>query len=64
MLAYFEIKLSSLEACSLAGKFLRYTPGYQGKGAMVIDMQEKGRYPGDAMGQCAVGGVRSELLMA
>eukprot|EP00913_Durusdinium_trenchii_P013856 g13008.t1 len=39
----------------------RYTPGYQGKGAMVIDMQEKGRYPGDAMGQSAVGGVRRSI---
>jgi len=41
----------------------RYTPGYQGKGAMVIDMQEKGRYPGDAMGQAAVGGVRTGMVV-
>ncbi|CAJ1388343.1 unnamed protein product [Effrenium voratum] len=41
----------------------RYTPGYQGKGAMVIDMQEKSRYPGDAMGQAAVGGVRIGMVV-
>mmetsp|Transcript_65800 Transcript_65800/g.146130 ORF Transcript_65800/g.146130 Transcript_65800/m.146130 type:complete len:616 (+) Transcript_65800:40-1887(+) len=41
----------------------RYTPGYEGKGAMVIDMQEKSRYPGDAMGQVAVGGVRIGMVL-
>ncbi|CAE7860890.1 hypothetical protein AK812_SmicGene4585 [Symbiodinium microadriaticum] len=41
----------------------RYTPGYQGKGAMIIDMQDKSRYPGDAMGQAAVGGVRIGMVL-
>ncbi|CAE8620922.1 unnamed protein product [Polarella glacialis] len=36
----------------------RYTPGYGGKGAMVMDMMEKGRYKGDAMGQAADSGIR------
>uniref|UniRef100_A0A7S0B8X2 PDZ domain-containing protein n=1 Tax=Pyrodinium bahamense TaxID=73915 RepID=A0A7S0B8X2_9DINO len=36
----------------------RYSPGVNGKGAMVMDMQEKERYKGDAMGQAAVKGVR------
>jgi len=41
----------------------RYTPGYEGKGAMIIDMQDKSRYPGDAMGQAAVGGVRIGMVL-
>mmetsp|Transcript_56144 Transcript_56144/g.99984 ORF Transcript_56144/g.99984 Transcript_56144/m.99984 type:complete len:637 (+) Transcript_56144:67-1977(+) len=41
----------------------RYTPGYLGKGTMVIEMQEQSRYPGDAMGQCAVNGVRTGMVV-
>eukprot|EP00439_Symbiodinium_sp_Y106_P054418 s4722_g7.t1 len=36
----------------------RYTHGLDGKGAMVMDMNEKARYPGDPLGQAAVAGVK------
>mmetsp|Transcript_143667 Transcript_143667/g.358105 ORF Transcript_143667/g.358105 Transcript_143667/m.358105 type:complete len:645 (+) Transcript_143667:57-1991(+) len=41
----------------------RYSPGVGGKGAMVMEMQEKSRYPGDAMGQAAVSGVRTGMVL-
>lgn len=41
----------------------RYTPGIGGKGAMVMDMQDKERYKGDAMGQAATRGVRLGMVL-
>merc|ERR1719322_1912721 len=32
---------------------MRYSHGTGGKGAIILDMQEKSRYPGDPKGQCA-----------
>lgn len=41
----------------------RYTPGVGGKGAMIMDMFEKERYKGDALGQAAVKGVRTGMAI-
>jgi len=41
----------------------RYTHGEGGKGAMVVEMTEKARYPGDPRGQCAVGGVKKNMIV-
>lgn len=41
----------------------RYCPGVGGTGAMVLDMLEKSRYPGDALGQAAVGGVAIGMIV-
>eukprot|EP00931_Biecheleriopsis_adriatica_P010011 TRINITY_DN111107_c0_g1_i1.p1 TRINITY_DN111107_c0_g1~~TRINITY_DN111107_c0_g1_i1.p1 ORF type:complete len:641 (-),score=152.53 TRINITY_DN111107_c0_g1_i1:106-2028(-) len=41
----------------------RYCPGMGGTGAMVLDMFEKARYPGDALGQCAVSGVTLGMIV-
>jgi len=41
----------------------RFTHGDGGKGAMVAEMHEKSRYPGDPRGQCAVGGVQKGWLV-
>jgi len=41
----------------------RYTHGVDGKGAMVIDMHEKGRYPGDPWGQAATAGVKKKFVV-
>jgi len=38
---------------------LAYAPSTDGKGAMVLKMNEKSRYPGDPQGQAWVGGVRA-----
>jgi len=41
----------------------RYTHGIDGKGAMVMDMNEKARYPGDPLGQAAVAGVKKGYVL-
>lgn len=41
----------------------RYTHGLEGKGAMVMDMNEKARYPGDPLGQAAVAGVKKGYVV-
>mmetsp|Transcript_51075 Transcript_51075/g.94476 ORF Transcript_51075/g.94476 Transcript_51075/m.94476 type:complete len:646 (-) Transcript_51075:35-1972(-) len=41
----------------------RYCPGTQGKGAMVLDMVEKARYKGDALGQAAEAGVAVGMVV-
>ncbi|CAE7481514.1 PP5 [Symbiodinium natans] len=41
----------------------RYTHGLDGKGAMVMDMHEKARYPGDPQGQAAVAGVKKGFVV-
>jgi len=41
----------------------RYTHGVDGKGAMVADMNEKSRYPGDPLGQAAVAGVKKGFVV-
>lgn len=41
----------------------RYSPGVGGKGAMVLEMQEKERYKGDAMGQVSVKGVKTGMIL-
>ncbi|CAK9008492.1 Cleft lip and palate transmembrane protein 1 homolog [Durusdinium trenchii] len=41
----------------------RYTHGIDGKGAMVMDMNEKARYPGDPLGQAAVAGVKKGYVV-
>ena len=41
----------------------RYTHGVDGKGAMVMDMHEKARYPGDPQGQAAVAGVKKGFVV-
>eukprot|EP00437_Effrenium_voratum_P003494 CAMPEP_0181426794 /NCGR_PEP_ID=MMETSP1110-20121109/15842_1 /TAXON_ID=174948 /ORGANISM="Symbiodinium sp., Strain CCMP421" /LENGTH=692 /DNA_ID=CAMNT_0023549991 /DNA_START=24 /DNA_END=2102 /DNA_ORIENTATION=- len=41
----------------------RYTHGMDGKGAMVADMTEKARYPGDPIGQAAVAGVKKGFVV-
>eukprot|EP00930_Biecheleria_cincta_P033072 TRINITY_DN22909_c0_g1_i1.p1 TRINITY_DN22909_c0_g1~~TRINITY_DN22909_c0_g1_i1.p1 ORF type:complete len:666 (-),score=102.58 TRINITY_DN22909_c0_g1_i1:217-2214(-) len=41
----------------------RYCPGVGGTGAMVLDMFEKSRYPGDALGQSAVAGVAVGMVV-
>jgi len=42
---------------------IRYTHGENGKGAMVVKMYEKARYPGDPRGQIAVAGVKTSFLV-
>lgn len=41
----------------------RYSHGADGKGAIILDMQEKSRYPGDPKGQCALGGVKPKMVI-
>lgn len=41
----------------------RYSHGADGKGAMVRDMAEKSRYPGDPLGQAAVAGVKKGFVV-
>lgn len=41
----------------------RYCPGIGGTGAMVLDMVEKSRYPGDALGQSALAGVAIGMIV-
>mmetsp|Transcript_152853 Transcript_152853/g.488360 ORF Transcript_152853/g.488360 Transcript_152853/m.488360 type:complete len:718 (+) Transcript_152853:25-2178(+) len=41
----------------------RYTHGMDGKGAMVMEMAEKARYPGDPLGQAAVAGVKKGFVV-
>jgi len=41
----------------------RFTHGADGKGAMVAEMHEKSRYPGDPRGQVHVGGVKPGFLL-
>jgi len=41
----------------------RYCPGTDGKGAMILDMVEKARYPGDALGQAATVGVKIGMVV-
>jgi len=41
----------------------RFTHGEDGKGAMVAEMHEKSRYPGDPRGQAHVGGVKPGYLL-
>eukprot|EP00931_Biecheleriopsis_adriatica_P101179 TRINITY_DN76382_c0_g1_i1.p1 TRINITY_DN76382_c0_g1~~TRINITY_DN76382_c0_g1_i1.p1 ORF type:complete len:686 (+),score=163.21 TRINITY_DN76382_c0_g1_i1:51-2108(+) len=41
----------------------RYTHGLDGKGAMVAEMTEKARYPGDPIGQAAVAGVKKGMVV-
>jgi len=36
----------------------RYAPGKDGNGAMVMDIKDKSRYPGDPQGQAVVAGVK------
>jgi len=42
---------------------MRYSHGTGGKGAIILDMQEKSRYPGDPKGQCALGGVKKKMVI-
>jgi len=42
---------------------MRYTHGADGKGALVVEMQEKSRYPGDPKGQAAIGGVQKNMVI-
>lgn len=42
---------------------MRYSHGKDGKGAIVLEMQEKSRYPGDPKGQAAVGGVQKFFVI-
>jgi hypothetical protein len=41
----------------------RFTHGADGKGALVAEMHEKSRYPGDPRGQAHVGGVKPGYLL-
>lgn len=41
----------------------RYTHGADGQGAMVMDLNEKPRYPGDPLGQAAVAGVKKGYVV-
>jgi len=41
----------------------RYSPGLRGKGAMIIDMQTKQRYPGDPLGQAVTSGVKTGMVI-
>lgn len=41
----------------------RYTHGVDGKGAMVMAMAEKGRYPGDPLGQAAAAGIKKGYVV-
>lgn len=41
----------------------RYSPGVGGKGAMIMDMFDKARYPGDALGQVSVGGAARGMVL-
>jgi len=41
----------------------RYTHNGAGSGAMVMDMHEKARYPGDPLGQAAVAGVKKGFVV-
>lgn len=42
---------------------LAYAPSTDGKGAMVLEMNEKSRYPGDPQGQAWVGGVKKHFVV-
>lgn len=42
---------------------LAYAPSTDGKGAMVLEMNEKSRYPGDPQGQAWVGGVKKSYIV-
>jgi len=41
----------------------RYSPGLRGKGAMIVDMQTKSRYPGDPLGQAVTNGIKTGMVI-
>mmetsp|Transcript_68784 Transcript_68784/g.197232 ORF Transcript_68784/g.197232 Transcript_68784/m.197232 type:complete len:211 (-) Transcript_68784:220-852(-) len=41
----------------------RYAPGKDGNGAMVMDIKDKSRYPGDPQGQAVVAGVKAGWIV-
>lgn len=41
----------------------RYSHGANGKGAIVLDMQDSSRYPGDPKGQAFLGGVKKNMVI-
>merc|ERR550532_1917004 len=42
---------------------MRYSHGANGIGAIVLEMQEKSRYPGDPKGQAAIGGIKTNYVI-